>query len=67
MIERRWLLGYNGYSLGPKGIDVMFFIMGITDGRKDFSFTQLVTCAVCGKYGCFNVFMTYMKPLTFFI
>ena len=45
----------------------MFFIMGITDGRKDFSFYQLVTCAVCGKYGRFNVFMTYTVLSLFFI
>ena len=45
----------------------MFFIMGITDGRKDFSFNQLVTCAICGKYGRFNVFMTYTVLSLFFI
>jgi hypothetical protein len=37
----------------------MFFIMGITEGRKDFDFNQLITCSICGKYGRFNVFMTY--------
>ena len=41
--------------------------MGITDGRKDFSFNQLVTCAICGKYGRFNVFMTYTVLSLFFI
>ena len=45
----------------------MFFIMGITEGRKDFSFNQLVTCAICGKYGRFNVFMTYTVLSLFFI
>ena len=45
----------------------MFFIMGITDGRKDFSFNQLVTCAICGKCGQFNVFMTYTVLSLFFI
>ena len=45
----------------------MFFIMGISDGRKDFSFNQLVTCAICGKYGRFNVFMTYTVLSLFFI
>ena len=29
----------------------MFFIMGITDGRKDFYFSQTVICDNCGKYG----------------
>ncbi|SDB68586.1 zinc ribbon domain-containing protein [Butyrivibrio sp. INlla16] len=45
----------------------MFFIMGITQGRKDFDFNQLVTCTICGKYGRFNVFMTYMVLSLFFI
>ena len=26
----------------------MFFIMGITDGRKDFDFHQMMTCGACG-------------------
>ena len=29
----------------------MFFILGITDGRKDFEFTQTMICNICGKYG----------------
>ena len=37
----------------------MFFIMGITDGRKDFDFTQTIICNLCGKYGRYQVFMTY--------
>ncbi len=45
----------------------MFFIMGITDGRKDFDFNQLITCAICGKYGRYNVFMTYTVLSLFFI
>ncbi|WP_026670134.1 zinc ribbon domain-containing protein [Butyrivibrio sp. AE3006] len=45
----------------------MFFIMGITDGRKDFDFNQLITCAICGRYGRFNVFMTYTVLSLFFI
>lgn len=35
----------------------MFFMMGITDGRKDFDFHQQIICDVCGKYGRFQVFM----------
>ena len=34
----------------------MFFMMGITDGRKDFDFHQQIICDVCGKYGRFQVF-----------
>ncbi|MCR4960256.1 MAG: zinc ribbon domain-containing protein [Lachnospiraceae bacterium] len=45
----------------------MFFIMGITDGRKDFDVNQLIICDVCGKYGRFKVFMTYTVLSLFFI
>ena len=45
----------------------MFFIMGITDGRRDFDFTQTVICDVCGRYGRYQVFMTYMVLSLFFI
>ena len=45
----------------------MFFIMGITDGWKDFDFNQIITCMACGKYGRYNVFMTYMVLSLFFI
>ncbi len=45
----------------------MFFIMGISGGRKDFNFSQLVTCAVCGQFGRYNVFMTYTVLSLFFI
>ncbi|MCR5468401.1 MAG: zinc ribbon domain-containing protein [Lachnospiraceae bacterium] len=45
----------------------MFFMMAITDGRKDFDFRQLITCDVCGKYGQYNVFMTYTVLSLFFI
>ena len=27
----------------------MFFILGITDGRKDFEFTQTMICNICSK------------------
>lgn len=37
----------------------MFFMMGITDGRKDFDFVQTMICDACGKYGRYQVFMTY--------
>ena len=45
----------------------MFFMMGITDGRKDFEFGQQTICDVCGKYGRFQVFMTYTVLSLFFI
>lgn len=45
----------------------MFFMMGITDGRKDFDFHQQIICDICGKYGRFQVFMTYTVLSLFFI
>ncbi len=45
----------------------MFFIMGITEGRKDFDFLQSIVCSVCGRYGQFQVFMTYTVLSLFFI
>lgn len=45
----------------------MFFMMGITDGRKDFDFNQTVICNLCGKYGRYQVFMTYTVLSLFFI
>lgn len=45
----------------------MFFIMGITSGRKEFDFTQTTICNLCGKYGGYQVFITYMVLSLFFI
>ena len=45
----------------------MFFMIGISNGRKDFPFTQTIICRECGKYGRYQVFMTYMTLLLFFI
>ena len=45
----------------------MFFIMGITEDRKDFDYNQLITCDVCGKYGRLQVFMLYTVLSLFFI
>lgn len=45
----------------------MFFMMGITDGRKDFDFSQVIICDVCGSYGRYQVFMTYTVLSLFFI
>ena len=37
----------------------MFFMMGITDGRKELNYSQAEICSVCGCYGRYQVFMTY--------
>ena len=37
----------------------MFFMMGITDRRKNLDYNQTEICSVCGRYGRFQVFMTY--------
>lgn len=42
-------------------------MMGITDGRKDFDFVQTMICDACGKYGRYQVFMTYTVLSLFFI
>lgn len=45
----------------------MFFIMGITQGRKDFDFHQMITCDRCGSYGRYSVYMVYTVLSLFFI
>lgn len=45
----------------------MFFMIGITDGRKDFDFNQVMTCTICGAMGSYRVFMTYTVLSLFFI
>ena len=45
----------------------MFFIMGISDGRRDLEHSQLMTCDDCGAYGRYRVYMTYMVLSLFFI
>lgn len=45
----------------------MFFMMEITDGRKDLDFSQQMICNVCGRYGRYQVFMTYTVLSLFFI
>jgi hypothetical protein len=42
-------------------------MMGITDGRKDFDYYQQMICDVCGRYGRYQVFMTYTVLSLFFI
>lgn len=45
----------------------MFFMMGITQGRKDLAHDQLVICTQCGRYGRYQVYMTFTQLLLFFI
>ena len=45
----------------------MFFIMGITQGRKDLVYDQMAICEHCGAYCRYRVFMTYMCLSIFFI
>lgn len=45
----------------------MFFMMGITDGRKELKHHQVVICNRCGAYGQYAVFMTYTVLSLFFI
>ena len=45
----------------------MFFIMGVTQGRKEFGFAQRMICAKCGRSGSYIVFMTYSVLTLFFI
>ncbi len=45
----------------------MFFIVGVTQGRKDFDFNQMIVCGQCGSYGRYRVYMTYMCLSLFFI
>ncbi|MDO4977282.1 MAG: zinc ribbon domain-containing protein [Eubacteriales bacterium] len=41
--------------------------MGITQGRKDLNYNELVICEECGSYGRYQVYMTYMCLSLFFI
>ena len=45
----------------------MFFIFGISDGSKEFDFTQTDLCGFCGRYGRYIVYMTYTAFSLFFI
>lgn len=45
----------------------MFFIMGVTQGRKNFDHDQIVVCGHCGSYGRYQVYTTYMCLSLFFI
>lgn len=45
----------------------MFFMVGVYPGQKIFDFTQTEICKSCHKYGRYEVYMTYMQLLLFFI
>ena len=45
----------------------MFFMLGITDSRRDFDFSQMAICPACGAYGRYRVFMTCTVLSLFFI
>lgn len=45
----------------------MFFIMGVSQGRKKLNFDQLIICGHCGKYGHLEVYMVYSYLSLFFI
>ena len=45
----------------------MFFIMGISQGKKKLGFDQTVVCPHCGKYGHLEVYMLYSCLSLFFI
>lgn len=45
----------------------MFFIMGISDGRRQLNFSQLGVCPACGAYCRYQLFVTYTVLSLFFI
>ena len=45
----------------------MFFMIAVTNGRKDLSYNRMIICRSCGAYGRYQVYMTFMQLLLFFI
>lgn len=45
----------------------MFFIMGVGPKQKQLTYNELFVCDSCGKYGRYEVFLTYMCFSFFFI
>jgi RNA polymerase subunit RPABC4/transcription elongation factor Spt4 len=45
----------------------MFLIMGINQGEKQLEFRQPDICPRCGRYGSYEVFVTYTYFSLFFI
>ena len=45
----------------------MFFICGISQGRKLLDYSKTIICGLCGGYGKYQVYMTYSYFSIFFI
>ncbi len=45
----------------------MFFIMGISQGKKKLDFVHTMVCSLCGKFGRLEAYMTYTYFSLFFI
>lgn len=45
----------------------MLLIMGICPSEKKLDFEQMIVCPCCGRYGRFEVYLTYMCFSLFFI
>ena len=45
----------------------MFFMIGVTEGQKNLDYRQPAECGACGRYGAYEVFMTFTQLLLFFI
>ena len=49
------------------GEAAMFFIMGVSQGRKKLDYDQVVVCRNCGQYGHLEVYLVYSYLSLFFI
>ena len=45
----------------------MFLMIGVSEGSKEFEYSQMTICPGCGRYGRYIVFMTYTVLSLFFI
>lgn len=45
----------------------MFLMIGVTNGQKALPYHQTGVCPRCGQFTAYEVFMTYMQLLLFFI
>ncbi len=45
----------------------MFFIIGISDNKKELDFAQSILCDKCSRYGRYTVFVTSTALTLFFI
>ena len=46
---------------------IMFFLLGINSDQKPIEYVKTILCNRCGKYGRYEVFMTYMSLSVFFL